>query len=60
MTLPVLSGTGRPTVGADLKFSQNGTAVAKVPLAFNERRNQQTGEREDSGAFFATGTVLVA
>lgn len=59
MTLPVLSGTGRLTADPDLKFSQNGTAVAKVPLAFNARRkNEQTGQWEDGDAFFVTGAVF--
>jgi single-strand DNA-binding protein len=59
MALPTLTGTGRLYADPDLKFSQSGTAVGKIPLAFNSRRkNQQTGEWEDGDSFFITGVLF--
>lgn len=59
MALPTLTGTGRLTSDPELRFSANGVAVCKVDLAFNDRRkNQQTGEWEDSGVLFVRGTAF--
>lgn len=59
MSLPTLSGTGRLYADPDLRFGSTGTAVAKIPLAFNSRRkNQQTGDWEDGDSYFITGTLF--
>lgn len=59
MALPSLTGTGRLTADPELRFSQQGTAVATVPLAFNSRKfNKSTGEWEDADVCFLRGTVF--
>lgn len=59
MSLPNMNGTARLYADVELRFAGNGTAVAKLPLVFNSRRkNQDTGEWEDSDSFFVTGTLF--
>lgn len=59
MSLPNLSGVGRLVEDPQLRFSQNGTAVCSVNLAFNSRRqNSQTREWEDGDSFFVRATAF--
>ncbi|MCA1185770.1 single-stranded DNA-binding protein [Saccharopolyspora sp. 6T] len=59
MSLPTMTGVGRLTGDVEVRFSQSGTAVGTVPLAFNaRRRNKQTNEWEDGDVFFVRGTVF--
>ena len=59
MALPTMAGTGRLIEDPALRYTDTGTAVCKVRLAFNARRkNQHTGEWEDGDTFFVTGTVF--
>lgn len=59
MALATMSGTGRLTQDPELRFSNNGVAIATVNLAFNSRRkNQATGEWEDGDVFFVRGTAF--
>src|SRR5207237_5718091 len=58
MTLPTLSGVGRLTGDAELRFTPSGTAVAKVSLAFNARKKDENGNWTDGDVFFVTGTLF--
>lgn len=58
MSLPTLSGVGRLTGDAELRFTPSGTAVAKVPLAFNQRKKDENGNWVDGENFFITGTLF--
>jgi single-strand DNA-binding protein len=59
MSLPSMSGVGRCTEDPSLRFSQSGTAVCAVNLAFNSRRkNQHTQEWEDGDTFFVRATAF--
>lgn len=59
MSLPTLNGVGRLTEDPQLRFSQNGTAVCSVNLAFNSRRqNPQTKEWEDGDSMFVRATAF--
>lgn len=56
--LPTLSGVGRCTEDPSLRFSQSGTAVCTVNLAFNSRRKNQAGEWGDGDTFFVRATAF--
>lgn len=58
MALPTIIGTARLTHDPELKFGQTGTAVARIPLAFNSRRKTETGEWEDADSCFLTGALF--
>lgn len=60
MTLPTLNGTARLIEDPELRFGAgSGKAVVKVRLAFNSRKkNQNTGEWEDSDSFFVDGKAF--
>jgi single-strand DNA-binding protein len=59
VSLPNLNGVGRLVEDPQLRFSQNGTAVCSVNLAFNSRRqNPQTREWEDGDSFFVRATAF--
>ncbi|TLK47797.1 single-stranded DNA-binding protein [Glutamicibacter sp. V16R2B1] len=59
MSLPTLSGTARLVKDPELRYTQNGAAVVKVPLAFNSRiKDQQTGEWRDGDVFFIEATAF--
>lgn len=58
MSLPNLSGVGRLVEDPQLRFSQSGTAVCSVNLAFNSRRKNAAGEWEDGDSFFVRGTAF--
>lgn len=58
MALPTLTGTGRITHDPELRFASNGTAVCKIPLAFNARRKNQAGEWEDGDTLYINGTLF--
>lgn len=57
MSLPVLHGIGRLTSEPELKFTQNGMSFAKVSLAFNSRKKDDSGNWVDGDVFFITGTL---
>lgn len=57
MSLPNLSGTARLTGEPELRFTPQGTAMCKVPLAFNSRKKNDAGEWVDGDTLFITGTV---
>lgn len=58
MALPTLHGVGRLTADPELRFSQSGTAVCLMQLAFNSRRKNQAGEWEDGDVLFIRGTLF--
>lgn len=58
MSLPTLSGTARLTAPPELRFAPSGTAVCKIPLAFNSRKKQDDGTWVDDRTFFVTGVVF--
>lgn len=59
MALPTLHGVGRLTADPELRFSQSGTAVCSMQLAFNSRKfNKQTNEWEDGDVLFIRGTLF--
>lgn len=57
MALPTLSGVARLVDDPELSFTQSGTAVAKMRLAFNSRRRNDRGEWEDADVFWVKATV---
>ncbi len=58
MSLPTLNGTARLIDAPEIRFSAQGTAVAKVRLAFNARRKDDQGNWVDGDSFFIDGTVF--
>lgn len=58
MSLPTMTGTGRLTGEPELRITANNTFLCRVPLAFNARRKDDTGEWVDGDTFFVTGTVF--
>ncbi|MEU7170353.1 single-stranded DNA-binding protein [Micromonospora tulbaghiae] len=59
MSLPPIFGTARLLDDPELRFGASGVAVCRVRLAFNSRRkNQETGQWEDSDTLFVDGTVF--
>lgn len=58
MSLPTMTGIGRLTADAELRFAPSGTPVAKVPLAFNQRKKDDNGNWVDGDVFFVTGTLF--
>ena len=58
MSLPTLTGVGRLVDDPELRFTPAGKAVAKVRIAFSDRRkNPQTNEWEDGDKCFLDATV---
>ncbi len=58
MSLPTISGTARLVDDPELRFTPNGKAVAKVRLAFSDRRkNEATGQWEDGDKVFLEASV---
>ncbi|MFF0009646.1 single-stranded DNA-binding protein [Streptomyces tibetensis] len=58
MSLPTLNGTARLIDAPEIRFSAQGTAVAKVRLAFNARKKDDSGNWVDGDSFFIDGTVF--
>jgi single-strand DNA-binding protein len=58
VSLPTLSGVGRLTEDPSLRFSQSGTAVCTVNLAFNSRRKNAAGDWEDGDSMFVRATAF--
>ena len=58
MSLPNLSGTARLYRDVELRFSPNGMAIAKVPLVFNARKKDESGNWVDGDSFFVTGLLF--
>ncbi|MBM0235921.1 single-stranded DNA-binding protein [Micromonospora sp. ATA32] len=58
MSLPTMNGVGRLTGDAELRFAPSGTPVAKIPLAFNQRKKDESGNWVDGDVFFVTGTLF--
>ncbi|WP_330479915.1 single-stranded DNA-binding protein (plasmid) [Streptomyces platensis] len=58
MSLPQLSGVARLIEDPELRFSSSGSAVAKVRLAFNSRKKDQSGQWVDDATFFVRGTAF--
>ncbi len=58
MPLPTMTGVARLVADPELRFTQSGTAMCAVRLAFNSRRkNEQTGQWEDGDTFWVRGTA---
>ena len=58
MALPTLTGVGRLVDDPELRFTSAGKAVAKVRIAFSDRRkNPQTNEWEDGDKCFLDAAV---
>lgn len=57
MSLPNLTGVGRLTDDPSLSFAPSGTPYAKLSLAFNARRKNESGEWEDGDTFFVRSTI---
>jgi single-strand DNA-binding protein len=56
--LPIVNGTARLTEDPELRFTPNGKAVAKLRLAFSDRKkNERTGEWEDGDKVFLDASV---
>lgn len=58
MSLPNLTGTGRLTADPEIRFSNSGMAVARIQLAFNQRRKNDAGTWEDGDSFYITGVMF--
>lgn len=59
MSLPSITVTARLVDAPEIRYSQSGTAIAKLRLVSNERRkNQQTGEWEDGSVWWGRGTAF--
>lgn len=58
MSLPTISAVGRLTEDPDLKFAQNGTAIARIRMAFNSRKKDERGEWVDDRVAYLDGTAF--
>ncbi|TQN27490.1 single-strand binding protein [Haloactinospora alba] len=59
MALPTISVTGRLVADPDMRWTQNGTAVAKIRIAANSRRyNKQTEQWEDADVWYGRATAF--
>ncbi len=57
MSLPTLTGVGRLTEDPELRFTPNGKAVAKVRLAFSDRKKDEGGNWVDGDKAFIDASV---
>nr|WP_221374349.1 single-stranded DNA-binding protein [Actinoplanes polyasparticus] len=58
MSLPLITGTARLVDDPELRFTSGGKAVAKVRLAFSDRKkNEQTNQWEDGDKIFLEASV---
>jgi single-strand DNA-binding protein len=55
--LPTLTGVARLVDDPDLRFTQSGTAVAKIRLAFNSRKKDPSGNWVDGDTLWIDGTA---
>jgi len=56
--LPTITGTGRLIDDPELRFTPNGKAVAKLRIAFSDRKkNETTGQWEDGDKAFLDASV---
>lgn len=58
MSLPIMSGTARLIEDPELRYGGTGTAVARLRLAFNARKKDDSGNWVDGDSFFVTGTLF--
>ena len=59
MALPSITVTARLVDAPEIKWSQSGTAIAKLRLVSNSRRlNKQTNEWEDGSTWWGRGTAF--
>jgi single-strand DNA-binding protein len=58
MSLPTMTGVGRLTGPVELRFTASGTAVATIPLAFNARKRDDSGNWVDGDVFYVRGTAF--
>jgi single-strand DNA-binding protein len=57
MSLPTLTGVGRLTDDPELRFTPSGKAVAKVRLAFSDRKKDDAGQWVDGDTAFIDASV---
>lgn len=57
MSLPILSGTGRLVDDPELRFTPSGKAVAKMRIAFSDRKKTDAGEWVDGDKLFVDVSV---
>lgn len=60
MALPNVTGTGNLTADPELRYTQSGTAVTNINVAFNSRRKDQNGQWVDGDTTFLRATVWEA
>lgn len=58
MSLPTMTATGRLIDDPELRYSAAGNAVARLRLAFNARKKDDSGNWTDGDSFFVTGTLF--
>lgn len=58
MSLPSITGVGRLTQDAELRFAPSGVAVCTVNLAFNSSKKDAAGNWVDGDSFFIRGTAF--
>lgn len=56
--LPFISATGNLVADVELRFSQNGKAIAKCRIACNERKRGEDGEWSDVSTTFLSVTLF--
>lgn len=52
MALPNLSGSGRLTADPRVSYTKSGVCVCQINVAFNSRKQNQSGEWEDDKVLF--------
>jgi single-strand DNA-binding protein len=52
-----MHGIGRLTADPELRFTQSGSSLAKINLAFNSRKKDDSGNWVDGDVFFVNGTL---
>lgn len=58
MSIPTIQGLAGVTADPEMRFSQSGTAILSVRLAFSDRKfNEQTREWETSKSFYVDATA---
>ena len=58
MSLPTVHGVARLTEDPELRYSSGGVAVCKLRMAFNSRKQDQSGTWVDDKVCYLDGTVF--
>ena len=58
MSLPTINGVGRLTEEPELRYTAAGSPVARLRLAFNSRKKDQSGQWVDDAVLYLDGSAF--